>query len=438
MSAPLPNTLKPKAPLPSHIHEIRLTRQAAAEVRGAVGDQAPIERKGNDEFVIHRNKWNQWVSKNPVRWKGFQWNSFKELYSLQGNDGNASSLSGADLKALPVSGLSQEEAETNFTKAHGYPLQVFQNGNNLLIKMDSGDYWVGSKKLEGYSFRRLPNNIGEKLAIKIANRAIRAINKKFEQANLQQRLRMKTVGFANSIQKDTSVDAASKKTNPVFFANKKYQLPNENSKVAFRPGAYSGGMKGLKQYYRTQPQNGCLSASILNGVNFSAQANLTDPGLLKKFHQRMVSLQDSDDGRLSPERLIQDIQTGKIPGVRANWVYKKDVNRLVKKGIPVIALVPYYGGHAALVTKTGQENGKPFFQGIDTVTGMVFQESYQVLFKKGELDVGISPKLERELSQGSGLVPPTTFLSIDITDLHAFQNWLKTENHTSAAAGPKG
>ena len=334
-------------------HVLALLAQGAG-----IQEQPPIEQSSGD-YLLHQERWDQWTSRNKA---SFKWPSFVQLFKAQGNDDDAGSLSVEDLQLTTVSGPKQRKTERAFVKAQGYPEAVIILGNaGRVLRMSSGQFWVGRQEDKNYVFKQIPRREGREIETRIANSVLQDLDSQFKTANPAQRLHMKT-----TLGRKHSATISSGGGGVHRFAAKNYRLGNSNAKIAYKPGGK------VDRYFLYQPQNGCVATAILNGAIFSEVGITKNPKLLTKFYNKLKALQDYTDGRIDIELLIDSIGSGDIPGLAARAVNTHEVEGLVNSKKAVIAAVPYFFGHAFLLTEVNGE--KNYYKAVDTVSGMMVEE----------------------------------------------------------------
>lgn len=403
-----------------------------------------------DPTVIMEDDWTAWTSGCG---KVKAWNSFADLFFAQGIDGDPASLSLKDVYQTVVADADQTLAETRFARQYGYPEAIILADDGLrLIRMPNGRYWQGNKVNEGYLFWPTDAEEGRRIETEIATGTLQALNARFLSASDEEQLALKST-MGRGVTPVFTAPQAAKVSEPYYFADVVYSKTNPNARIAY------GEASPYAAYYQTQPQNGCVAASILNGaVNVGLPK---DEELLLRFYAKLNEMQGSTNGRIDAYRLVDDINADRIPGLKAGFANAAAIKEELESGKAVIALVPYFWAHAISVVDVDPENG--VYRAMDTVTGMVVEESLPLERPPGtdETMKEISPQADnvsREQAEAvemirrcfqtyrassdfsrlgdrsprfpvspspSGTGDPS-FLIIEFTDLTLFRDWIES------------
>ncbi len=397
------------------------------ETAGQDTPSIPIDCN-DGEFVINREKWDQWVRHNnaPVKWP-----SFVKLFRAQVNDDDPTSLSAEDLSLVAITAPEKSDAEITFAKIHGYPESVIMDGERQVLRMPNGQFWTGLKERAGYTFRQIARQEGRELETQIANTVLKNLNDRFEGASFSQRLAMKRTMSGQLSDRDPQPPKLGNDVENVHhFADREYRLGNANAKIAYRPGGE------MDRYFLSQPQNGCVAASILNGAFSSGSGITKDAGLLMKFYRRLGEIAGSPDGRVDMQRLLFHVKHGEISGLVVRDVKAENVDGLVKDKKPVVAVVPYFNGHAIVII--GSNFKENWFKAVDTVSGMIVEEKFDPLAISTNEGIQVGSDetatndmqkimmqiADRAVGVAMGLEMETTYYSFEIKDPDAFLAWV--------------
>lgn len=206
--------------------------------------------------------------------------------------------------------------------------------------MKDGSYWMLSREAKAvgggtgkpvpdFVFRRIPRLQGRELETGMANKVLDDLASRFDMADPMTRLHMK-----NTMATEGDPPGSSGGTR-AMFGGKEYLLGNRNSRIAYAVGS------PVANYHLSQPQNGCVAASILNGGIFSGKMT-KDGRVLDAFYAKLKVVVGSVDGRVTLEGLAASIDDGHIPGLSIKQIESSEVADLVGAKKPVIAIVPYF------------------------------------------------------------------------------------------------
>ncbi len=337
---------------------IKIEPAALQYLANTVGaKELPVVVKKNEEIHLYRNQWEQWIAKQAVHPR---WCRFSNLFKVQGNDGKPQSLSLRDLQ-ISSTNDTQRDTERAFVKEYGYPEAIIPGKGFHILRMHDGSYWRVSG--EGSRFRPISEQVGKKLETKEAINVLHQLDQRFLNASPSVQLMLKRTGHFGSFNLSIETEDSSHLT----FADKNYLFGNSNAKIVYRQDGETA------RYFLSQPQNGCVAVSVLNGGIFAGKIS-KDEKILYQFYTKLKKMQGSYDGRIDMGAFIGSIKLGEVPGLVARKVEKKEIEGMVQARKPVIAIVPYFYGHAFLITDVNSKEG--YYHAVDTVSGMVVEEFF--------------------------------------------------------------
>lgn len=327
----------------------------------------------------------------------------------------------ATLKAQTLTAPTPEALEEKFVAKYGAPAALIEDNkkDRFLLKMADGSYWeypqnseAGGKK-SAWIIRKITSAEGEAIEINVGNAMLEYLDFQFT-TNPRMRLVLKTTMSLPSV---GTLDEDASPTKPYIFASRHYNRANKNTAVGYAAGA-------KPNYYLAQPQNGCVAAGILNGALFSGVLPHPDNELLMEFYSKLRKMQNSPSGRIFIEQLGVDIQDGKIPGLTISRVELTELADAVTHKNPVLALVPFFSGHAVAVV--GVDEANRTYRAIDTVSGMEVQLSFASHLADREIPSSARPTTDDEDKRDKALITQkvTTLLQGN-TDPHKIAALIK-------------
>lgn len=425
-------------PVPQYITVDSVAVDLFVHGKGVV-DCVPLAEK-EGESVLYQQQWEQWTSQHRTV---FKWPTFVELFKAQSNDDTPASLSIEDLQFFKISGSTKVNAEKALAEVFGYPEAIIQDKNREVLRMSDGSFWAGEKKVGlGYVFIQIARAEGKETETRVAREILQRLDAQFSSGDPSTRLRLKSTA---------PILISSGSGYSKSFADKEYLLGNSNSEIAYRADG------DLSRYFLLQPQNGCVAAAILNGNIFSGNLKGDDPTLLDRLYRKFLNSPfHGGFGRIDTSYLITYIQEGNIPGVTARVVDESEIEQLVEGKKPVIALVPYFSGHAWAVNDVDVD--AKTYTAIDTVSGMVVNSLLDASKEQNEVDqlseemtrreseqffaelkqmqadqeqslsegeeIMIFPILWSQISPRPAVYIPRSFFTVEITNVEEFIAWL--------------
>lgn len=146
------------------------------------------------------------------------------------------------------------------------------------------------------------------------------------------------------------------------FAGVAYLRGTPEARVAYRPDGDTA------QYYISQGLNECASAAILNAQIFAGAPFSPDKTFLTALHGRVMKLCGSTDGRIDMFVLEEAVRSGRVPGLSMEEFSFDDLDSALESREPVVAIVPFFMGHAVAVVGKGTQEDT--YRVIDTISGL--------------------------------------------------------------------